>query len=140
MTTLDFKQLFEQSPGLVVVIDTDFTVVAASEGFLQVTKTKRENIIGRDIFHAFPNNPGDISANGEAVARDSFIRVLTTKMADCLPIVKYDIPKPESEGGGYELKYWQTTSSPMLDENNNVKYIIHRTEDVTENKDTHNAA
>ncbi len=134
MNTLDFKQFFEQSPGLVVVIDTDFTVVAVSDGFLQVTKTKRENIIGRDIFHAFPNNPGDISANGETLVRDSFIRVLTTRMADSLPVVKYDIPKPASEGGGFDVKYWQATNSPILDENNNVKYIIQRAEDVTENK------
>ncbi len=134
MDTKDYIKLFEQSSELLVVIDTNFAIVAASDAFLETTVTVRENIVGRDIFDVFPDNPADKTANGESIVRASFNRVIKNKTKDALPVVKYDIPKPESEGGGFELKYWQATNSPILDENNNVKYIVQRAEDVTENK------
>ena len=133
MDAKDYIALFEQSSELLVVIDTNFAIVATSDAFLKATTTVRENIVGRNAFDVFPNNPDDKTANGESIVRASFDRVIKNKTKDLLPVVKYDIPKPESEGGGYELKYWQATNSPILDENNDVKYIIHRTEDVTEN-------
>ena len=134
MDTKDYIKIFEQSSELLIVIDTNFAVVAASDSFLKTTATVRENIMGRNLFDVFPDNPDDKTANGESIVRASFNRVIKNKTKDALPVTKYDIPKPESEGGGYELKYWQATSSPILDDHNNVKYIIHRTEDVTENK------
>ncbi len=134
MNAKDYIKIFEQSSELLVVIDTNFEIVAASDSFLKTTTTVRENIVGRNAFDVFPDNPDDKTANGERIMRGSFNRVLKNKTKDVLPVVKYDIPKPESAGGGYELKYWQATNSPILDDRNNVKYIVHRTEDVTENE------
>jgi PAS domain S-box-containing protein len=54
MDTIDYVALFEQSQGLVLVIDTNFTIVAASDDFIKKTKTTRESITGRDIFCLFP--------------------------------------------------------------------------------------
>ena len=134
MDTKDYINMFEQSSEMLAVINTDFNILDVSNAFLEETKTKRENIIGKDIFHIFPNNPNDIEANGEAKIRASFNRVLKNKTNDIISVVKYDIPKLESEGGGFELKYWRPHHYPILDEFNNVKYIIQKVEDVTENE------
>ncbi len=134
MDTKDYVKIFEQASELLVVIDTDFAIVDASDAFLQATTTVRENIVGRNALDLFLDNTEDKTANGESIVRASFNRVLKNKTKDVLPVVKYDIPKPESEGGGYEVKYWQANNSPVLDEMNNVKYIILRAEDFTENK------
>jgi PAS domain S-box-containing protein len=134
MDVKDYIKIFEQSSGLVLVIDTSFIIVAASDDFIKKTKTTRENIIGRHIFDVFPFNTEDKTNNGESKIRTSFNRVIKNKTADTLPIVRYDIPKPESEGGGFEAKYWKIVNSPILDTNNNVKYIIQRSDDVTENE------
>ena len=104
MDTKDYIKLFEQSSELLVVIDTNFAIVAASDAFLKTTVTVRENIVGRDIFDVFPDNPADQTANGESIVRASFNQVIKNKIKDALPVVKYDLPKPESEGGGFELK------------------------------------
>jgi hypothetical protein len=48
-----------------------------------------------------------------------------------MAVQKYDIPKPEDKGGGFEVRYWRPENSPILDENNNVLYITHCVEDVT---------
>nr|WP_309759049.1 PAS domain S-box protein [Flavobacterium sp.] len=134
MDTIDYVALFEQSQGLVLVIDTNFTIVAASDDFIKKTKTTRESITGRDIFVVFPLYPEDRTSDGESKMRASFNWVIKNKTADTLPIVRYDIPKRTSESGGFESKYWKVINSPILDANNNVKYIIQRSEDVTENE------
>lgn len=134
MDPIDYVALFEQSQGLVLVIDTNFTIVAASDDFIKITKTTRESITGRDIFGVFPVNPEDTTGDGESKIRASFNRVIKNKTAETLPVVRYDIPKRASEGGGFEAKYWKVANSPILDTNNNVKYIIQRSEDVTENE------
>ena len=45
---------------------------------------------------------------------------------------KYDIRRPEAEGGGFEERYWTPVNSPVFGPGNEVAYIIHRVEDVTE--------
>ncbi|PQJ08944.1 hypothetical protein CJD36_021280 [Flavipsychrobacter stenotrophus] len=134
MNVKDYINIFEQSSELLVVIDTSCAIVAASDAFLITTRTVRADIVGRDIFDVFPDNPGDMTSNGESILRASFNRVIKNKVSDKLRVVKYDIPKPELEGGGFDVRYWQAVNSPVLDEQNNVKYIIQRAEDVTENE------
>ncbi len=49
-----------------------------------------------------------------------------------MAVQKYDIRRPESEGGGFEVRYWSPVNSPVLDDLRSVRYIVHRVEDVTE--------
>lgn len=134
MDTKDYIKIFEQSSESLVVIDTTFAILAVSDAFLKATATVRENIVGHDIFDVFSDNPDDKTANGENIVRTSFNRVIKNKTADTLPVIRYDIPKPASEGGGFETKYWKVVNSPILDDNKNVKYIIQRSEDLIENE------
>ncbi len=134
MDAKDYIRVFEQSSELLVVIDTNFVIVAASNAFLKTSATVRENIVGCNIFEVFPDNPNDITAKGEEKIRASFNRVIKNKTEDVLPVIRYDIAKPSSEGDRFETKYWKIIHSPILDANNNVKYIIQRAEDVTENE------
>lgn len=129
----DFRALFESAPGsyLVLLPDDVFTIVAVSNSYLRATMTKREEILGRGIFDVFPDNPDDPIATGERNLRASLQRVLQSQAADVMAVQKYDIRRPESEGGGFEERYWSPINSPVLNENKCV-YIIHRVEDVTE--------
>jgi PAS domain S-box-containing protein len=49
-----------------------------------------------------------------------------------MAVQKYDIRRPESEGGGFEERYWSPINSPVLGAKGEVAYIIHRVEDVTQ--------
>ncbi len=128
----EFRRLFESAPGLYLVLATDFTIVAASDAYLRATMTKREEILGKGLFEVFPDNPDDPTATGASNLRESLARVLRTRVSDAMAVQKYDIRRPESEGGGYEERYWSPVNSPVLGEGNAVAYIIHRVEDVTE--------
>jgi PAS domain S-box-containing protein len=130
--SLDFEALFNAAPGIYLVLTPDFTMVAANEARLRATMTTREQIIGRNLFEAFPDNPDDPAADGVANLRRSLERVLKTKTADTMAVQKYDIPRPESEGGGFEERYWSPVNSPVLGLDGEVVYIIHRVEDVSD--------
>ncbi|TWI50924.1 PAS domain-containing protein [Pseudomonas duriflava] len=131
---LDFKLLFEVLPNLNLVLsaDPDFIMLAASDARLRATNTRREDCIGRSIFEVFGKNPDERAEFGAGVLRASLERVLQTRLPDRMAITKYDIPRPESEGGGFEVRYWSPLNTPVLDEQGEVRYIIHQTEDVTQ--------
>jgi PAS domain S-box-containing protein len=94
--------------------------------------TKREEILGRGIFDVFPDNPDDPSATGVRNLRTSLQRVIQNKTPDTMAVQKYDIRRPESEGGGFEERFWSPVNSPVFGPDKGVVYIIHRVEDVTE--------
>ena len=119
-------------PGLYLVLTPDLSIVAVSEAYLRATMTKRDDILGKGIFEVFPDNPEDLGATGVRNLRASLRRVLTEKCADTMAVQKYDIRRPESEGGGFEERYWSPVNAPALSSNGEVSYIIHRVEDVTD--------
>ncbi len=49
-----------------------------------------------------------------------------------MAVQKYDIRRPEDEGGGFEERFWSPLNSPVLAPDGRIRYIIHRVEDVTE--------
>ncbi len=128
----DFRALFESAPGLYLVLTPDLTIVAVSEAYLRATMTKREEILGRHLFDVFPSNPDDPAATGVSNLRASLDRVLQSCSSDTMAVQKYDIRRPESEGGGFEERHWSPVNSPVLGPKGEVAYIIHRVEDVTE--------
>src|SRR5207237_6864711 len=86
----------------------------------------------RGIFDVFHDNPDDPSATGVRNLRTSLQRVLQDKTPDTMAVQKYDIRKPESEGGGFEERFWSPVNSPVLGSDKEVAHIIHRVEDVME--------
>jgi hypothetical protein len=108
------------------------TIVAVSEAYLKATMTRREEILGRNLFDVFPDNPGDTTTTAVANTRASLDRVLQRRLPDTMAVQKHDIRRPESKGGGFEERYWSPNNSPVLGAKGEVAYIIHRVEDVTE--------
>jgi PAS domain S-box-containing protein len=128
----DFRLLFQSAPVCYLVLAPDLTIVAVSDAYLRATMTKRDAILGRGLFDVFPDNPEDPGATGVTNLRASLGRVLAEQRPDTMPIQKYDIRRPDTEGGGFEERYWSPVNSPVVGEDGRVVYIIHRVEDVTD--------
>jgi signal transduction histidine kinase/ActR/RegA family two-component response regulator len=128
----DFRKLFESAPGLYLVLDDEFRIVAVSDAYLAATMTQRDQILGRGIFDVFPDNPEDPEATGVSNLRASLERVRRRRLPDSMAVQKYDIQRPEEEGGGFEVRYWSPVNSAVLDDRGRLAYIVHRVEDVTE--------
>ncbi|MEH2091808.1 PAS domain S-box protein [Nostoc sp.] len=129
---LNFQTLFESIPGLYIVYSLDLIIVAGSDAYFQTTKTKREEVVGQHLFEVFPDNPDDPNATGVQNLRASLESVLKHRQPHTIAMQKYDIPRPESEGGGFEERYWTLTNSPVFDENGEMTHIIHQAEAVTD--------
>ena len=126
---IDFRLLFESVPGLFLVLLPDLTIVTASDAYLQATLTRREQVVGRHLFEVFPDNPDDSAADGVANLRRSLDRVLAQRIPDAMAVQKYDVARPD--GSGFEERYWSPSNFPVCDAAGNVRYIVHRVEDVT---------
>ena len=126
---VDFHLLFESAPGLFLVLDPDLRIVAVTDAYVQATLTERAQMLGHTIFETFPDNPDDPEAEGVRNLRVSLDRVLRDRVADSMPVQRYDVQRPDGE---WEERFWSPTNSPILDSAGNVRYIIHRVEDVTE--------
>src|SRR3712207_2080192 len=87
-----------------------------------------EEVVGRGVFEAFPDNPGDATIAGVNTLRASLERVLATRQPDRLPGLKYDIARPD---GTFEERWWSPVNSAVLDEHGAVEAIIHNANDVT---------
>ncbi len=131
----DFRALFDAVPGLYLVLlpnDPIYTIVAANNAYAQATLTDTEEIVGRGVFDVFPDNPADPEASGVQNVLASLRHVLATKARHTMPAQKYDIRRPRELGGGFEERYWSPVNSPLLDDNGELQFIIHRVEDITE--------
>ena len=128
----DFRMLFEAAPGLYLVLDPELRILAASDAYLAATMTQRDQIMGRGIFDVFPDNPDDPEATGVSNLSASLERVRRQRVPNAMAIQKYDIRRPEEEGGGFEERFWSPRNTPVLDESGQLAYIIHRVDDVTE--------
>jgi PAS domain S-box-containing protein len=128
----DFSALFDATPSPYLVLAQDLSIVSVNQAYLQATKTVREDILGRNIFEVFPDNPDDPSASGVAKLQASLRRVLRNKRADTMAIQKYDIPVAGSQGIRFEERYWSPINTPVFGADGEVSHIIHRVEDVTD--------
>ncbi|HYI12212.1 MAG TPA: ATP-binding protein [Thermoanaerobaculia bacterium] len=127
MSRTEFR-LLEAAPGAYLVLDPDFIIVAVTDAYLRATLTVRDQIIGRELFDVFPDNPNDPAASGTRNLRASLEIVLRTAAPHAMPVQKYDIRRPGSEE--FEERYWKPLNTPVVIDGE-VAYIIHSAEDVT---------
>ncbi|MEV4282638.1 sensor histidine kinase [Actinoplanes xinjiangensis] len=125
---VEYRAVFLAVPTPVLVLDPHLVIVEANEAYLAATMRSRAELMGRPVFEAFPDNPDDPSASGVSMWGASLQRVLSERVTDVMAIQKYDIPRPE---GGYDTRYWAPANAPVFGSGGELRWILHRTEDVT---------
>lgn len=123
-----FRALYEAQQTAHLVLAPDLSIEAASPSYVQATMTRAEDLVGRNIFDAFPDNPADPAATGSRNLRASLERVLQTRRPDRMPVQKYDIRGPD---GSFETRWWAPLNIPVFAPDGELSNIIHQVEDVT---------
>nr|WP_302474502.1 PAS domain S-box protein [Roseococcus sp. MDT2-1-1] len=124
--------LFAASPAPMLLLAPDaprFTITDVNDAYLAAVMRAREDLTGRGVFEAMPDNPDDPGAAGAANLRASIERAITGKQPDRMPLQKYDIPRPD---GGFEERWWNPVNAPVLDADGEVVAVIHHVVDATE--------
>lgn len=129
---VNYQLLFERCRAAQLVLDPQLRIIAVSEAYLAATMTRRDRILGQPLFEVFPDNPADPTATGTRNLRASLERVIRYRRTDTMAVQKYDIRRPEAEGGGFEVRYWSPVNSPILDPQGTLLHIVHEVMDVTE--------
>jgi PAS domain S-box-containing protein len=106
-----------------------FTIVASTPKLFQLTGMKKEAVIGKSVFEAFPSNPSDPNDTGEKNLRASLLHVSLHKQSHQLPIQRYDVVDDE---GRFRERYWRAENSPVFSPTGEVHYILHTSEDITD--------
>ncbi|MFC3227434.1 PAS domain-containing protein [Marinibaculum pumilum] len=121
-----FDILFEAAPNPYVLMDASFRLVWMNQAYLQVTMRTRDELVGRNMFEAFPSDP---ASESHRQLRTSLERVVQTRSADQIPLIHYAIPRPD---GGFDERFWSATHTPLLGDDGAVRLILQHTVDVTE--------
>src|SRR4051812_42513978 len=125
----DYKAVFDNTPSLVLVLDPGFKIVAQNKAHAAATLSAGKDLVGKNLFEAFPDNPNDSGAAGLSQLRASLLKVLKTREADSMPPFRFDI---QGARGPFETRWWQVVNTPVLGEDGYVRWILNRAEDVTE--------
>lgn len=127
----DFRRLFKSVPGICWAVDAEtHHLVAVNYGTLDLMNKRIDEMHGKHFIDAFPTDLSDPNVR-EAIRQmeASFDRVRAKKRAEDLPIQSYPLPASD---GGFERRYWAGTNAPVIGPDGEVRYIIHRAEDVTD--------
>ena len=125
MPKINLGALFDQAPSPYLLLDSSFRIVAMNRAYLAATMRERKEIIGRNIFDAFPSEPGSVS---EEMLRRSLTTVVETGELDHLALIPYPIA---GRDGSIEERFWSATHTPIRGEDGAL-YILQNTMDVTE--------
>lgn len=127
-----FMRLFQASPAPFLVLKPDaphFTIIEVNDAYLSATMRTRDEVVGRGLFKAFPDNPSDEHLDGVNALRASLGRVLASRQPDTLLKLQYDVTRRD---GTFERRWWSPVNSAVLDDNGNVAALIHNANDVTD--------
>ncbi|MEU9620789.1 MULTISPECIES: SpoIIE family protein phosphatase [unclassified Streptomyces] len=127
---IDYKGVFTATPSPYLVLDPGLVIVDVNEAYLRATGTGRQDLVGRYLFDAFPDNPATPDAHGVRNLHASLRRVLGSKEPDTMAVLRYDIPVAD-RSGEFEERWWSPINTPVLGPDGQVAWIIHRVEDVT---------
>ncbi|MEU9735473.1 SpoIIE family protein phosphatase [Streptomyces sp. NPDC048002] len=130
-TEIDYAAVFHALPGIVALLTPDLVYADVNEEFLHATGRRREDLIGRYLFDAFPENPNDPAATGMRNVSASLQRVLSTGERDAMAVQRYDVESVERPGH-WEERYWSPVNAPVLGPDGQVVLLVHRVEEVTE--------
>jgi signal transduction histidine kinase/CheY-like chemotaxis protein len=129
---VDFERLLAVAPHPYMLLDPGLTILWANAAYLTATARQRDDIIGRNLFDAFPGGPHDPDGNGMRQLRQSLESTLRTRQPDVLALIRYAIPRETASGPVFEDRYWSASHTPILDERGEVALILQQTDDVTE--------
>jgi len=105
-----------------------FTIIDVNDAYLTAVMKTRDDLVGRALFEALPDNPDDPSATGVANLQASIERAIATGKPDRMPVQKYGIAGTV----GFEERWWDPVNSPVLDVSGAVSAVIHHVADATE--------
>jgi PAS domain-containing protein len=128
---IDYEAVYRSLPIPVLLLTPEFIMADMNQAYLEKAGRTREELLGRYVFDAFPDNPSDPGATGVHNLSASLRRVLATGESDMMELQKYDVEVPGSPGK-FARRYWTPVNAPLFGPDGRVALIVHCVEEVTD--------
>ncbi len=129
----NIKRGLKNSPIASLILYPDapqFTIADANDACCQIYGIKDCDIVGRGIFEAFAQAIDPDTDKRKKIIHHAFKYVLLLKTAYKIGLLRYDVRKPGSRENA--VRFWNVDLYPVLDDNNNVMFVIYSIVDVTD--------
>ncbi|WP_327240783.1 SpoIIE family protein phosphatase [Streptomyces sp. NBC_01318] len=124
---IDYHAIFEASPSAMLVLNSVFVILDANPSYQNLVGRTRDELMGRYVFDAFPQDDGSEMEDQKASMR----RVLESRAQDVAGPIRHDLEEPDRPGVFAE-RYWSPINAPVLDSDGQVALIVHRLEEITD--------
>jgi PAS domain-containing protein len=128
---VDYAAVFRDLPIPVLLLTPEFVIADMNLAYLQVAGRRREELVGRNVFDVFPDNPSDPGATGVRRLSVSLARVLATSQPDAISLQQYDVEVPGSPGL-FAKRYWSPVNAPVFGPDGRVEMIVLCVEEITQ--------
>lgn len=127
---LDRDPLFRSTDAAYLVVDTELVIRAVNPAYLRVTARTPDDLLGRPVFEALPDDPDDPEADAVANLSASLAAVLGTGRRHRMSLQRYDVGRA-ARSRRRAGRYWAPVNSPLVDDRGRTVAVLHHTEDMT---------
>ena len=130
---VDLAAAFDASPNPYVLLRPDLTIAGLNAAYLEVTHSRRQDLVGEPIFGKFDSGPGEDAPENVRQVRDSMLKAIQTKGRDHLAVVRYTLPRTLANGEVvFKERYWSATHTAILNDQGDVVFLLQHTSDITD--------
>jgi signal transduction histidine kinase len=119
--TIEYRNVFDFAPGIMLALDPDYYVVAVNHAFLVKTNQEEAWVLGKNIFDLFP-------ASYHEELKASLSLVLRNRVISMMEVKNF---YPGNVGGNEAEKIWKITHSPVPGKDGEPELIIESLEEIT---------
>jgi len=119
----EILKVFESLPGIYLILSADLKILTASDFYLKVTNSVRENIVGKSILDK------KVHGCNTSALKESLQQVLALRKPHQLTVFRFDTSVTDDKSLGC---YWDVSNTPIIAENGEIQYIINHAVDVTQ--------
>jgi PAS domain S-box-containing protein len=129
-TMINYQDVFRTTPGAMALLTPDGVILDVNDAYVEASGRSREQLLGRNLFDVFPQNPDDPTELGPSQLKNSFDLVMATGERDILMPVRYDV-EDLGRPGEFEERYWAVVNTPLRDQGGQVVMITLKADEVT---------
>lgn len=125
----DYIKIFTSSPDLYLLLSTDLNILGVTDALLKVLNKNREQVEGHHVLDLFSKQEKNTFSYSQEEWTESIQHMTHHKAPHEMDLQRLEV---ETQEGSFQETYWRPTNTPVLDDRENVLYIIHRVENITE--------
>jgi hypothetical protein len=125
-----FQEDFAESARAYLLLDPGpgLHIVEANAAFAAATMIDASAVVGQQLFNVFPDNPDNPLADGMSLLLRSLQIAAGTGLCHRMRVQRYDMRDAD---GVFVERYWRPRNIPLVDEQRQLRFLVHHVEDVT---------